>query len=197
MIAVITADIINSTQHSDWQKSIDAVLKQSGKHLVDWNIYRGDSLQIRLENPAKALWVATQLKSGVRQQNDLDIRIAIGIGAELSKTNSVTQNTGSAYVNSGRLLEQLTQHIAIKTDWPTMDLGLNAGLSLYNALAEQWTSVMAQYVYTKLAHQDANQEHLAQKLNTSQSNVSRVLARANFSVLQQYLDYFEQAIKGV
>lgn len=196
MIAVITADIMNSTQNDAWHEVMTPTLGLTGETPVDWSIYRGDSIQIRLGNPAMALDVATALKASIRQLNKLDIRIAIGIGEESLKTYSVTQNTGSAYVNSGRLLEDLPQNLAIKTTWDHMDIGLNAGLNLFNTLCEQWTTGMANYVHTKLLHPNASQEELAQKLNTNQSNVSRVLARANYQVLQQYLNYFQELINS-
>ena len=196
MIAVITADITNSTKSDAWQQLILPNLEELGSSPKDWNIYRGDSIQIRMNQPAKALYYALRLKSSIRQINSLDIRIAIGIGNEIRITNSVTQNTGSAYVNSGRLFESLPQNLAIKTDWNSIDVGLNAGLNLFNTICEQWTIGMANFVHTKLIYPDDSQEELALKLNTTQSNVSRVLARANYPVLQQYLNYFEDFINS-
>ena len=196
MIAVITADIINSTQNQDWQKAIEPNLDQFGESPIDWSIYRGDSIQLRIENPANALKIATRLKASIRQLSKLDIRIAIGIGDETLKTASVTQNMGSAYINSGRLLEDLPQNLAIKTAWEELDLGLNAGFNLYNTLCEQWTTGMSQYVLTKLLYPNASQEELSKKLNTTQSNVSRVLSRANYHALQQYLNYYHELINS-
>lgn len=194
MIAVITADIINSTSNYNWRKNVEQYLNQIPS--IEWSIYRGDSIQIRIENPENVLNVALGLKSSVRQLPKLDIRIAIGLGEESLRTDSVTQNQGGAYINSGRLFEELSQNLAIKTNEENIDIGLNAGLNLFNIICEQWTVKMAQYVHAKLMNPDANQEELAKILNTSQSNVSRVLARSNYQVLLQYMQFFQQFIQS-
>ena len=197
MIAVITADIINSTQNPSWKSVIQPSLEAQGTSPKDWNLYRGDSLQIRIPQAHKALDVALMLKSSVMQIADLDIRIAIGIGTETEKTDIVTQNAGSAYVNSGRLLETLAQNLEIKTDWEQKNEGLNASLGLVNTLCEQWTPTMASYVNAKLLHPEKNQEQLAQILDTTQSNVSRVLMRASYNPIEKYLIYFRDFVHSM
>lgn len=192
MIAVITSDIINSTANNQWRDVIHENLSELNE--VEWRIFRGDSLQIRIEKPEEALRIALILKSSILQISELDIRMAIGLGEESLKTDDVTENQGSAYVNSGRLFEELTQNLAIKTDSKTVDLGLNAGLNLFNTICEQWTPKMAEYVNIKLRFPNKNQEELSNLLKSSQPNVSRVLARANYSVLNQYVQFFQQFI---
>lgn len=194
MIAVITSDIINSTANNQWRDVIHENLSELNE--VEWRIFRGDSLQIRIEKPEEALRIALILKSSILQISELDIRMAIGLGEESLKTDDVTENQGSAYVNSGRLFEELTQNLAIKTDSKTVDLGLNAGLNLFNTICEQWTPKMAEYVNIKLRFPNKNQEELSNLLKSSQPNVSRVLARANYSVLNQYVQFFQQFISS-
>lgn len=194
MIAVITSDIINSTANNQWRNVIHENLSELNE--VEWRIFRGDSLQIRIEKPEEALRIALILKSSILQISELDIRMAIGLGEESLKTDDVTENQGSAYVNSGRLFEELTQNLAIKTDSKTVDLGLNAGLNLFNTICEQWTPKMAEYVNIKLRFPNKNQEELSNLLKSSQPNVSRVLARANYSVLNQYVQFFQQFISS-
>lgn len=195
-IAVITADIIKSTENPAWKDFLLPQLEHLGKTPTDWNIYRGDGLQIRIQNPEECLHTALLLKSAIKQHKATDIRIAMGIGTESQKTATVTLNTGKAYENSGRLLEEISQDLEIKTPWDELNTGLNASLAMLNALCEQWTTGIATSVNHRLNHPNLNQNELAQQLNTTQSNVSRILSRAHWNEIQQYLIYFKSFIKS-
>lgn len=195
-IGVITADIINSTQNHDWQDFITPQLNKLGTSPKDWNIYRGDSIQIRVENPDEVLEVALMLKSAIKQHKNCDIRMTLGIGKERLRTSKVTLNSGEAYEYSGRLLEDISQNIEIKTAWQELDLGLNAGLNMLNALAEQWTPNSAKAINYRLNKPDLNQNELAKILETTQSNVSRVLSRGHWREIQQYSVYFKSLIQS-
>lgn len=195
MIAVLTADIVNSTANPDWLKHVTPQLQKSGKTPEDWQIYRGDSIQLRLEKPEESLETALLLKSAIKQYAKTDIRISIGIGTEDSKTKTVSMNTGTAYEFSGRLLEENYGNLRIQTPWEDMNDGLNAGIILVNALCEQWTATNAQYFNYKLSNPDLNQSEIAQNLKTTQPNVSRVLSRAHWNEISNYLNYFSKIIK--
>lgn len=195
-IGVITADIINSTQNHDWQDFITPQLNKLGTSPKDWNIYRGDSIQLRIDNPDEILEVALMLKSAIKQHKNCDIRMTLGIGKERLRSSKVTLNSGEAYEYSGRLLEEISQNIEIKTAWQELDLGLNAGLNMLNALAEQWTPNSAKAINYRLNKPDLNQNELAKILETTQSNVSRVLSRGHWREIQQYSVYFKSLIKS-
>lgn len=196
MIATITADLINSTLFPEWRNTLLPEFKNFGKEGRDWNLYRGDSFQIRIEHPEESLRIALLLKSIILQIENLDVRIAIGIGTETEKTKIVSQNSGSAYINSGRLLENLNQNIEIKTDFDDIDNGLNAAFALINALCQQWKPMTANFVKLKFQNPKINQSEMAKKLKTSQSNVSQTLARANHAQIEKYLDYYHHFIQS-
>ena len=68
MIAIITGDIINSDIYkvSDWMVGLKAYLSTLGNTPKDWDIYRGDEFQVKVD-PSIALKVAIEIKSLIKQ----------------------------------------------------------------------------------------------------------------------------------
>ena len=112
MIAVITGDIINSSDKEPkvWLKVLKQVLGKYGETPKDWVIYRGDSFQLSI-NPEDALVVAIQIKSGIKQIEDLDVRLGIGLGEIDFESSKITESNGSAFVRSGESFEDLKKHL--------------------------------------------------------------------------------------
>lgn len=195
MIGVITADIVNSTQHLSWEKALLPVLEEYGESPKDWVIYRGDSLQCRLNQPQEILLFALKLKAAARSIKGLDIRLAIGIGEERSRVENVARNDGQAYEFSGRLAESFGDVLVIATPWNMLNTHLSVGLELLSSLCNEWTPIMSQYVLESLNNLEMSQAALAKKLNTSQANLSKALSRAHWHEVRNYLSYFEIEIK--
>ena len=90
MIAIITGDIINSTEKasSSWLKELKSDLNQYGSSPEKWEIYRGDSFQLKLP-VEKAILAAFHIKATSKQIKKKDVRMGIGIGKEdyVSKKN--------------------------------------------------------------------------------------------------------------
>lgn len=117
MIAVITGDVINSRKSPSalWQDSLKGVLAEYGMNGPDWELYRGDSFQLKIE-VNEALLAAIHIKASVKRHSGLDVRMGIGIGSEDSKADRVTSATGQAYVLSGTCFDGLKkQTMAIAT----------------------------------------------------------------------------------
>ncbi|MCB4234906.1 hypothetical protein LDL59_06740 [Kaistella anthropi] len=68
------------------------------------------------------------IKSLIKTFENLDVRLAIGIGNEVFLSEKITESNGSAYVNSGRLLNDITTEgrtLAIKTENDKVNRDLN------------------------------------------------------------------------
>ena len=79
-VAVITGDIINSRAKKDsrdWLEPLKKALATLGESPRQWQIYRGDSFQLRLDKPEYALDIAVWLKAVVRSTKGLDVRMAV------------------------------------------------------------------------------------------------------------------------
>lgn len=198
MIAVITADIINSQKREveKWMSQLKKLLSSWGNSPANWEIYRGDEFQLKC-NVSDVFSKALLLKSLMKTFEDLDVRIAIGIGNEVYSSEKVTESNGSAYVNSGRLLTQIKSNgktLELQTDNEKINRDLNMLLKWASIDFDNWTAATAQIVHELLKNPDLTQDDLAKKLNISQSSVSQRLKRANFDLLQETDQYFRKKI---
>ena len=121
MICVITGDKINSKKHNPkaWLKLLKAELDTIGNSPKLWEIYRGDSFQAIINNPADAVMIAIKIKAALKSVRHINVRMAIGIGDRTYNAAKVTESNGSAFVHSGgkfELLRKEKQNLAIKSD---------------------------------------------------------------------------------
>ncbi|MBI3882725.1 MAG: hypothetical protein HY305_00465, partial [Sphingobacteriales bacterium] len=147
--AIITGDIIHSTKMSNDERV--NLLNRVNDSLKIWNkefemkseIFRGDSFQCLLSNPADALTVALLLKTFIRStiiikkekgylgntidniedvsyvSSVFDARIAIGIGEIDADNGTLGMSGGIAFNLSGYLLDKIKnkkQALAIATN---------------------------------------------------------------------------------
>lgn len=201
MLAVLTGDIIHSKQVADatsYLRTLENVLKHLRANPKFWEIYRGDSFQIEIENPALAFYSAMCIKAALKQIKPLDVRIAIGFGKKTHTAKKVSRSNGSAFVRSGELFETLEHSIkhnlAIKSANATLDKELNASINLALIAMNAWTPGAAEIVYLSLLHPEKSQQELGQLINIKQNTVSERLKRSYFEELQQFDAIFRQKI---
>ncbi|MDO6490953.1 MAG: SatD family protein [Cellulophaga sp.] len=197
MIAVITGDIINSRTEdvAVWLPVLKSELQKIGTDPNDWEIYRGDSFQLKT-TPKLALKVAFKLKTALKQFKTLDVRMAIGIGEESYIADKVTEANGSAYVNSGECFEELKkQTLAIKTPWKDFNVVLNLVLDVLELTVNNWTPNYALLIKESLEDTTVTQKELAEKLDKKQSNISTSLKKAGFDEILKILDYYNTQIE--
>ncbi|QQQ28752.1 SatD family protein [Chryseobacterium indoltheticum] len=198
MIAVITGDIINS-QHADtevWITKLKNLLDKWGSAPETWEIYRGDEFQFKC-NIDDVFWHFLAIKSLIKSQENLDVRIAIGIGEESFSSEKITESNGSAYVNSGRLLNDLKSDgdtVSIKTSNDAIDRDLNILLKWASKDFDNWTMATAEIIHEMIMNQDYTQEDLAKKFTISQSSISQRLKRANYELIVETNHYFKKKI---
>ena len=148
MIAVITGDIINSRKKETalWQKELKKTLNQYGKEPIEWEIYRGDSFQLKLPSE-KALMAAIHFKAAIKQIAKLDVRIGIGLGEQDHKAKKITESTGSAFVNSGACFDNLKkQTLAIKTNNEEFNETLNLMMSIATLIMNSWSNTVSEVI---------------------------------------------------
>lgn len=198
MIAVITGDIINS-QHADtevWITKLKNLLENWGNAPQVWEIYRGDEFQFKC-NIDDVFWHFLAIKSLIKSQENLDVRIAIGIGQENFSSEKITESNGTAYVNSGRLLNDLKSDgdtVSIKTSNDAIDRDLNILLKWASKDFDNWTMATSEIIHEMIMNQDITQEDLAKKFAISQSSISQRLKRANYELIVETNQYFRKKI---
>lgn len=196
MIAIITGDIINSREKKveDWLNSLKEVLNYYGEEPKDWEIFRGDSFQLSV-TPEKAVLAAIHIKSVIKQEKLLDVRMAIGIGEEKYNSPKISESNGSAYIRSGECFEALKkQTLAIKSNHKELDQSFNIMLSLSLLISNSWSSTVAKVIKTSVENSEKSQKNLAKILNKSQSSISEALKRGGFEEIMNMNDYYKSQI---
>lgn len=197
MKAVITGDIIGSTkvQPAAWIPVLKQALKDLDKRIRSAELFRGDSFQL-LSDPEEAFLLAAAIKASVRTAQSVDVRLAIGIG-EADEDDQIRIATGSAFIRSGKLLEQLKPNkinLAIRSGSEKLDETLNLMFGLMSLTMDKWTEVEAALVRLAMLNPDANQHELAKELSKKQSTVSTTLKRAAFTQLMDLDAYYRKHI---
>ncbi|HMU07030.1 MAG TPA: SatD family protein [Kaistella sp.] len=198
MRAIITGDIINSqeTDSENWLPKLKELLGKWGKTPTDWEVYRGDEFQLKCSIDA-VFWKALSIKSLIKQFENLDVRIAIGIGEEQYSSEKITESNGTAYVNSGRLLNEIKNEgktFAIKTPNEGINADFNILFKWSSLDFDSWTVAVSEIVHLLMMDKNLTQDDLAKKLNISQSSVSQRIKRANFDLILETDYYFRKKI---
>lgn len=185
MTSVITGDIINSTEHKDpnvWLNPLRNALEQIADDTKNWEIFRGDSFQIEVNDVYKCFINAVYIKACIKMVKGLDVRVAIGLGTKTYEGKTITESNGSAFQESGNLLEHLKQvktNLKLKgTGNIQLDSELNLYLKLISILMDNWTVNSAEIVKLYLENQNKIQKELAKLIGISQDAVSKRMKRA-------------------
>ncbi|KIA88317.1 SatD family protein [Kaistella jeonii] len=198
MIAIITGDIINSqnSQTELWLPKLKDLLGSWSATPQNWEVYRGDEFQLKC-SVDEVFHKALLLKSLIRSFENLDVRLAIGIGNEVFQSEKITESNGSAYVNSGRLLTEIKSQgrtLAIQTENEKVKRDLNILFKWASIDFDNWTAATAEIIHQLLRNPALTQEELAKELNITQSSVSQRIKRANFELLQETDQFFRKKI---
>ena len=221
--ATISADIVSSTSLSVEELTL---LQTEIRHFLDqlsdnsqgndWGrLFMGDSVEIFLLDPRKALKIALLLKALVKKApvslksnknakrslfRKYGIRLALGVGEMRVADQKNDILDGEAIYNSGRLLE-----IQKKTtkDKPSIKRSLffgskDAGLSsqmdvilgLLDAILKEMTIRQSEILYYKLL--GANEEEIASKLSIKQSAVNQQSNSFSWSSIESAVNYYEK-----
>ncbi|AZJ31423.1 SatD family (SatD) [Tenacibaculum mesophilum] len=189
MTSVITGDIINSRGVSaeTWLPVMKESFNTIGKTPKTWELFRGDSFQIEIENIAEALLFTFKLKSTIKKIKDLDIRLAIGIGNKNFDTEKITEANGEAFINSGYAFDYLLkkQNLALKTPWEDINDEFEVSISLSLLIMDNWTTNSAAFVNMSLQNPESTQKIIAKKLAISESSASERRKRSGFDEIMK------------
>ncbi|NEV93420.1 transcriptional regulator [Psychroflexus sp. YR1-1] len=193
MIAIITGDIVNSKQHksSDWLESLKSALNRYGKQPEDWEIYRGDSFQLKT-TVAKSLEACFYIKACIKVYKSLDVRMAVGIGETKGSSGKITEEQGEAFYRSGQCFESLKSSLlAVETGNKQDTATLNLMLELGALTFDRWTSVDAETLKIGLENPEYTQKEIAEKLNKSASTISFTLQKTGYKEILKLLEYYK------
>ncbi|GAB3428954.1 SatD family protein [Niabella aquatica] len=195
-IAVITGDIVNSRSQKPvkWLLQLKKALSTYGKEPKDWEIYRGDSFQLRLQ-PAMAFTAAIHIKSCIKQITHMDVRMSIGIGNIDSTARKITAATGEAFIRSGESFDGLKrQTLVLNTGNKDLDETLNLMIDLSLLTMNNWSKTVATLIKTTIENPEKNQSEIASLLKKTQSSISEALKRGGFDEIKRLNQYYQNKI---
>jgi hypothetical protein len=198
MTSILTGDIINSRKNEDnfWLKTLKETLDTFGDSPKYWQIYRGDSFQLEIENCENAFYAALKLKSYLKSIENIDVRIGIGIGKKEFNVDKITESNGEAFINSGFAFDNYLkkQTIAIKTPWQDLDEEFNIAFDLALLTMDSWTKNSAEVFKLSLASENHTQKEIAAILGITQGSVSERYKRAGFESIIKLEKRFRKLI---
>ncbi len=189
--SVITGDIIKSRTQLNpeiWIKALKSALSYLSPDRTYWEIYRGDSFQIEIQDIHTSFLATLYIKACIKTIHGLDVRQAIGIGTKAYDGENVTESNGEAFIYSGETLETLKkekQNLRIKTK----DDKLNEALNLYFKLAlismDSWTVNLAEMVKLSIEKPNERQSELGKLIGINQNAVSTRQKRAHLDEIME------------
>ena len=201
MTSIITGDIINSRKVDPaiWLNPLKALMKEWGKTPKTWEIYRGDSFQVEINQPQYALLAAIRIKACIKSIEKLDVRMGIGIGEKSYDAQKITEANGEAFINSGETFEELKklkQLLAIRSPWPQLDAELNLMFRLASIVLDKWSTATAQIVAVSIVNRTLSQKELGDKMERTQSTIREAQKRAHYDEIMDLVAFYEKCITG-
>ncbi len=206
--AVLTGDLIASSKLAPEQlqevmgflQSRPEVFEQTypGSVVGQMAVFRGDAWQMLLRRPEMALRCALYFRSSLFARFGVRTRLAIGIGGvQHIDEGNISASTGEAFERSGIVLNRL------ETVKRSGDMGIEAGggrdflyttVRLLDALADRWTKLQARSIEGVLLGYTQKEIADACFKKTIQQNIAKALQSADWSVIEESLDVFEQYV---
>lgn len=209
MVAVITADLINSTSYekSILKEVVRALKKEfnliSKEQDALFTIFRGDSFQGVIKSPKEALQIALRLKVAVLKVQDstqkksslpiADVRIAIGIGEADFNEKTISESNGEAFKYSGRTLDSMkseNKKLSLKTGDENINNEFKVSLRFLDGLADKWSIASAEVIYYLL--KGMKEQQIADLLNRSQAAINLRKKAAGWEEVQLLLHRYNQ-----
>lgn len=194
MIAIITADIINSRKlvnQEIWIAPLKKLLATYGPTPKKWEIFRGDYFQVEIEDPKEALLASLKIKALIKsiitseeqkKISSIDVRMAIGIGTKEYESKRISESNGTAFINSGEKFEKLKKEkttLAIQSSFPNFDYEMNLYLKLATIQMDSWTANSAALFTTLFEDPEKKQVEIGTILGIGQNSVSGRFKRAH------------------
>lgn len=217
--SVLTGDIVASTElSSEERKELPDRIRDAYRYIADLlpgalpfaiDIFRGDSIQIYVADPAEALVVAVWFMSRTKATAGVETRMALAVDTvEFINEINVSESDGKAFRRSGRTLNELgSTHlrcVAPATADPQYQLTLDVVAALMDHLIVGWTEQQAQAVALaiegKIRGESALQKYIAgtwQPEPISQQAVSAHLQSATWKLVEKSFDWYRETVNRI
>ncbi|MGB0867524.1 MAG: hypothetical protein ACPGSC_13520 [Granulosicoccaceae bacterium] len=203
--AVLTGDIVASQELSaDALEQVRVVIEESILQIAQWSenlvprpvdFSRGDAWQCLLTDPGVALRAALWVRSALLYRCNVDTRVAVGIDTIEPLAANLSRSGGSAFVLSGRSLDELHKRrlsIVLPTSSP-FGPWLELSARLCDVIVSSWTQRQAELMHAALAPESLTQSAIAASLQPpiTKQAVGKALRAAHWDAISKAMDTFE------
>ena len=216
MIAVLTADLIDSSHYDkkalaviikSLQTEFDLITNESNQQ-AHFSLFRGDSFQGIIKDPAQALTIALRLKATVAKAQ-LDnskskammplgnVRIAIGIGEGEYAPNDILTSNGEAFKLSGQSLDGMKkQQKKMSFRSPNNDLNQEflVSFAFLDSATDRWSVASSEVTYYLL--KGLKEQQIADILDRSQAAINLRKKAASWDEINLLLKRFNTVINN-
>lgn len=198
---VITGDIIGSTsfamaERAEMLDCIAKTLDEIGQaHTLRYEFFRGDGVQIVVDEATEALLVGVLLRAGLRRRKESwDIRLSVGVGKVEYMAGDVRVSDGEAFRLSGRELDKMGRSsLSVATPWREVNDEFAVSIAFADDVMCGWTSGQANAMYITLLKGVAKKD-VAQLTGQTPQNVSRLLLLARLKPMRGLIERFRSVM---
>lgn len=204
-VAVLSGDIIRSTEleHSVYEDLLYTLHSQltfirSFNPNNKFEIARGDSFQVLIQDVENAATYALLLRTGLKSKNsNYDCRISIAIGNNVSVRHTIASSTGDAFTMSGRALDNMTSDtLRIATLLKPFNEYFGLLTKYLDHQISEMTERQCAITYTILKNkQSLTQKEIAELLGVNRVSVNRSINSGNINFVTEYTQLFSQKVK--
>ena len=196
MNAVITADIVNSTQMNrpSFNKLMNTdLLKLFGKGNIE--VYRGDSFQALVKNAEDALRccvISRLLAIRYSETHRIDIRMSIGLGILNDDKIKLGSNMAELLISTGRSFDKLqasSRKLYITSGNPDKDFTYDIIAEYLDSILERTTPRQAEVLYYILLGK--TQVETAGLLKKTTATISQHVKTARYDEIESILTKFK------
>lgn len=207
IIGVITGDIVNSTEVSKQNRSrlLDSLkeifLDIQSVYKFSYQIFRGDSFQIKTNYPQEVLSISFLIRTGFMTQTPpnsdsvWDVRLSVGIGELTYHNDEIILSDGEAFHLSGRAFDKIgKKRLVVQSCWEEVNNELVVSTEFVDTILSNFTKIQAQVVYLSILDNNLKQLDIALKLHKLPQYISLLVKKSQLSTLQKYLERCYQLI---
>ena len=203
----MTGDVVESSGLARVDRqALPTLLKRIGRDLrkafpkavpMELDVFRGDSWQLIVSDPAMSIRAGLFFRAGVIASNPagqrIDTRMAIATGTVDFVSKRVSEGDGSAYRASGKGLDALPDQVRMSFTGAG-GAGEGVAMTLLDAIVQDWTGLQARAVMGRLRGWTQAEISTLWPKSISQQSVARHLERAHWPAVESALRYLEDSL---
>jgi DNA-binding XRE family transcriptional regulator len=202
-IAVLSGDIIRSTElsHEVYEDLLYTLHNQlaficSINPSNKFEISRGDSFQVLVQDPENAARYALLIRTSLRS-NNYDCRISIAIGHDVSIRHTIGSSTGDAFTLSGRALDNMASDtLKVTTSLQTFNEFFGLLTKYLDHHISEMTGRQCAIAYIMFKNQPSlTQKEIAELLGVNRVSINRSINTSNLNLVTEYTQLFSQKVR--